>query len=170
MNNGGHGFQGGAALGECLAVLGQRLGVFGCDLDSGRKTAHRCLRSPGLDGCPSAGHRGLHVEIGIETTGTGEIEITARGKVEAPELVERFARYFLNWVNRWQDDGFAPVKAAWLARTAEMGSPITLDLGGRHYAGTFAGLDDAGALVLDGSEDRRTVGLAEALRSPTWSL
>ena len=58
-------------------------------------------------------------------------------QVEAPELVERFARYFLNWVNRWQDDGFAPVKAAWLARNAEMGAPVRLDLAGRHYAGSF---------------------------------
>ena len=91
-------------------------------------------------------------------------------KVGAPELVESFARYFLNWVNRWQDDGFAPVKAAWLARAAELGAPITLDLDGRRHAGTFSGLDDAGELVLDESEDRRTVGLAEALRSPTWSL
>ncbi len=91
-------------------------------------------------------------------------------KVGAAELVESFARYFLNWVNRWQDDGFAPVKVAWLARAAELGAPITLDLAGRRHAGTFRGLDDAGELVLGGSEDRRTVGLADALRSPTWSL
>ncbi len=84
--------------------------------------------------------------------------------------MESFARYFLNWVNRWQDDGFAPVKAAWLARAAGLGAPIALDLDGRHHAGTFSGLDDAGELVLDESEDRRTIGLAEALRSPTWSL
>ena len=92
------------------------------------------------------------------------------GKVGAAELLERCARYFLNWVNRWQDDGFAPVKAAWLARAAEMGEPITLDLGGRQYAGTFSGLDDAGELVLDAPEAPKTVALAAALRSPTWSL
>ena len=92
------------------------------------------------------------------------------GKIGAPDLVERFARNFLNWVNRWKDDGFAPVKAAWLARAAEMGKPIALDLGGRRHAGTFSGLNDAGDLVLDGSKDRRSVGLAEVLRSPTWSL
>ncbi len=92
------------------------------------------------------------------------------GKVDAPDLMERFARNFLNWVNRWKDDGFAPVKAAWLARAAEMGKPIALDLGGRRRAGTFTGLDDTGDLVLDGSKDCRTVGLAEVLRSPTWSL
>ena len=85
-------------------------------------------------------------------------------------MLESFARYFLNWVNRWQDDGFAPVKAAWLARAGEIGEPIMLDLGGRQYAGTFSGLDDAGELVLDAPEAPKTVALAAALRSPTWSL
>jgi biotin-(acetyl-CoA carboxylase) ligase len=32
------------------------------------------------------------------------------------DLLEAIARNFLHWVERWQDEGFGPVRRAWLAR------------------------------------------------------
>ena len=85
--------------------------------------------------------------------------------VTASALLESFARYFLNWLNRWQDDGFAPVKAAWLARAEDHEQEIEISLDGRRHAGSFAGIDDSGDLVLVRAGKRTSLDLATALRA-----
>jgi BirA family biotin operon repressor/biotin-[acetyl-CoA-carboxylase] ligase len=52
-------------------------------------------------------------------------------------------------------NGFATIRADWLARAAGLGESIRVALADRELAGRFEGLDDAGCLVLiapDGSE------------------
>ena len=61
-------------------------------------------------------------------------------------LLEIFARHFLNWVNRWQDDGFDPIRTMWLRHAPGHGEKIELELGGERLSGTFGGIDDDGAL------------------------
>jgi biotin-(acetyl-CoA carboxylase) ligase len=85
------------------------------------------------------------------------------GEVTAIALLESFGRYFLNWINRWQDDGFAPVKAAWLARAEDHEEEIEFSLDGRRHAGRFAGIDDSGDLVLVRAGERSRLDLARAL-------
>ena len=66
------------------------------------------------------------------------------------------ARYRL-----WRDDDFAPVRAAWLARAAGLGSSIRVRLESQEFQGVFSGLDDDGALILsqaDGTQRRITAG------------
>jgi biotin-(acetyl-CoA carboxylase) ligase len=73
-------------------------------------------------------------------------------------LLESFARHFLSWMGRWQEDGFASVRDAWLWYYAE-------------EAGQAVSLDEAGTLTLvapDGTEARRE--LARAALEPTWAL
>ena len=48
----------------------------------------------------------------------------------------------------WEEEGFAPVRRAWLARAHGLGGPVTVANGGQKLAGTFEGLDAEGALVL----------------------
>ena len=48
----------------------------------------------------------------------------------------------------WEEEGFAAVREAWLARAHGLGGPVRVARGGRRLAGTFAGLDEDGALVL----------------------
>ncbi len=79
------------------------------------------------------------------------------------ELLETFARHFLTWINRWQDDGFAPVRAAWLRHAPNHGEEIEIGVKGERPTGTFAGIDDDGALVLDTEGARRRVDLCVAL-------
>jgi BirA family biotin operon repressor/biotin-[acetyl-CoA-carboxylase] ligase len=68
------------------------------------------------------------------------------GTVEAADLLELFARYLLNWVDRWQEDGFEAVRPFWAAR---------------HAAGGGGGLDGAGALTrADGTRVTLEAGLA----------
>ena len=85
------------------------------------------------------------------------------GDVTATALLENFARYFLNWINRWQDDGFAPVKAHWLARAVDYGEEVEFRLDGRRRAGKFVAIDDSGDLVLERAGKRRRLSLAAAL-------
>ena len=53
------------------------------------------------------------------------------------------------WINRWLDEGLAPLHAAWRERAWEMGEAL-LD-----GSGDFMGLDELGGmLVKSGSETR----------------
>jgi BirA family biotin operon repressor/biotin-[acetyl-CoA-carboxylase] ligase len=64
-------------------------------------------------------------------------------------LLEAFSRHFLNWVNRWLDDGFAPIRRAWLNHAHALGQEIEVHLPGETLTGTFKDLDERGTLVLE---------------------
>jgi len=75
--------------------------------------------------------------------------------VDAPHphaALEVLARRFAVWLARWQTDGFAPIKAAWLARAARIGAEIEVRLDKDTLAGIFTTLDETGALVLTGPD------------------
>ncbi len=76
--------------------------------------------------------------------------------VSVEALLEAVARRFHFWYERWRDEGFAPLRAAWLARALGLGEAIRVRLPGGESSGRFAGLDEAGALLLaDGTQERR---------------
>jgi BirA family biotin operon repressor/biotin-[acetyl-CoA-carboxylase] ligase len=63
------------------------------------------------------------------------------------------------WYEVWRERGFAPLKAAWLARAFGLGKPIAARLANEELQGVFEALDDDGALLLrldDGSLRRVT--------------
>lgn len=84
------------------------------------------------------------------------------GDVTVEALLEAFARSFLDWVNRWLDDGFAPVGAAWKVRALGIGKKIRVRLPNETLRGKFIDLDADGALLLNpekgGSPRRITAG------------
>ncbi len=103
----------------------------------------------------------------IETTtlyDEGCADITSVG------LLESFSRHALAWINRWQDDGFAPVREAWLSRATGLREEGGLAIGGDRVAGRFAGLDEQGGLRIIVDRQTRTLALADALRRPSWRL
>ena len=69
--------------------------------------------------------------------------------VDEVDLLEAFAQHFLTWVNRWLDDGFVPVRKHWLQRTKGLGEAIEVRLDNETLSGTFADLDEDGALILE---------------------
>jgi len=73
------------------------------------------------------------------------------------EVLEGFSRFFLAWVNRWLDDGFARIRLAWLDHAAFLGERIEVRLPREYLAGRFKDLDAEGHLVLqlDSGEERR---------------
>ncbi len=93
---------------------------------------------------------------GTDTPATSLVAEGAEG-LDATRVLEGFCRSFLSWYERWQDDGFAVVRARWLARATGIGETIEVRLDGETLSGIFAGLDGAGALILrrTGEADRR---------------
>jgi BirA family transcriptional regulator, biotin operon repressor / biotin---[acetyl-CoA-carboxylase] ligase len=57
-----------------------------------------------------------------------------------------------DWLTIWQQDGFAPIRTAWLARAHPVGKVLSVQLADRLVSGEFAGIDIDGALLLGTSE------------------
>jgi BirA family biotin operon repressor/biotin-[acetyl-CoA-carboxylase] ligase len=50
----------------------------------------------------------------------------------------------------WRGQGFAPIRELWLAKAKGIGEPVEVRLEDRTMRGVFTGLDEQGALILDG--------------------
>ena len=73
----------------------------------------------------------------------------------------RLAGAMAAWYEVWREQGFAPVRTAWLARAAGLGRPIRARLEGSEMQGVFENLDEDGALLLrqeSGTLTRITAG------------
>jgi len=64
-------------------------------------------------------------------------------------VLDAFARHFLSWTNRWLEDGFEPIRRAWLNHAHGKGEAIQVRLASETLAGTFHDLDSTGALIVD---------------------
>jgi BirA family biotin operon repressor/biotin-[acetyl-CoA-carboxylase] ligase len=81
--------------------------------------------------------------------------------VDATAVLEAFARHFLVWVDRWLDEGFAPVRAAWQGRAWRLGERLEFGAQDSRLVGRFDALGDDGALLLtldDGTRRRVAAG------------
>ncbi|MFC3676645.1 biotin--[acetyl-CoA-carboxylase] ligase [Ferrovibrio xuzhouensis] len=88
--------------------------------------------------------------------------LAAHGVTAAPE---DFAGWLLArlgyWYGRWQGEGFAPVREAWLGRAQGIGQAVVVRLPDGDLQGRFVALDETGALLLelpDGSRQAITAG------------
>jgi len=88
-----------------------------------------------------AGHTSLHSE--------GLDGVTAAG------VLEGFARYFVSWINRWADAGFAPVRKAWMQRMEGLGEIREIRLKDKTLRGKLVELDEHGALILESADGAR---------------
>lgn len=89
--------------------------------------------------------------------GIGVNVASAPGAVDRPAvavggdvgvLFEALRARFAHWRARWAAEGFAPVRAAWLAGATGLGGQIEARLGHETLSGRFEGLDEDGALLL----------------------
>ena len=83
-------------------------------------------------------------------------------------LLESFSRHLLYWMNRWQDESFGPVKAAWLARAAGYGSNTDLETGGEWKDRKLLWLHIDGSVQFADGDTETTETLDRALHNPTW--
>jgi BirA family biotin operon repressor/biotin-[acetyl-CoA-carboxylase] ligase len=114
--------------------------------------------------------RGRWGETGQDPLDRTTLEEEGCGEVASLDLLEAYGRHFLSWINRWQEDGVAPVQQAWLARATGLGKPIEIEAGGQRRQGTFAGITDSGALRLVNQGVTQTVSLDDAIRTPSWTV
>lgn len=75
--------------------------------------------------------------------------------LSAVDLLEAFCRHFLTWVNRWLEDGFAPVRQTWLNHAQALGEDIEVRLPAETLAGRFDGIDAQGTLQLIVADGKR---------------
>lgn len=61
------------------------------------------------------------------------------------------------WYARWRRDGFAPVRAEWLARAKGVGETAEVRLGEERLTGRFVDIDNDGALLLETGQGLRAV-------------
>jgi BirA family biotin operon repressor/biotin-[acetyl-CoA-carboxylase] ligase len=90
----------------------------------------------------------------------------ALGEAEAA-----LAQAFAGWIGRWLDGGFAPLRAALLARSHRPGERLSVQDGAGRAQGVFAGIDEDGFLLLDTAAGRRRFSAGDvfpglALREP----
>ena len=64
----------------------------------------------------------------------------------------------------WRAEGFAPIRNAWLARAHPLGTALSVRLPEGVVAGRFAGLDPAGALLIETAAGLRRITSGEVLR------
>ena len=117
------------------------------------------MRRARADG-PEPGHRPGHTTLADEGC----------ARSQTIDLVEHFAAISSAWINRWQQDGVAPVRQAWLSRAAGLSSSIEVGSGQHKKQGIFTGLTDTGSIRLMRNGITQTVSLEEAMKAPSWTL
>jgi BirA family biotin operon repressor/biotin-[acetyl-CoA-carboxylase] ligase len=91
----------------------------------------------------------------VEYPATSLVAAGARA-VAAAAVLEAVAARFHFWYERWQKEGFGPLRAAWLERVRGIGETIRVRLSDGERRGRFAGLDEDGALLLaEGTVEHR---------------
>ncbi len=87
-------------------------------------------------------------------------------KAGVETVLESYSNHLLSWQRRWRDEGFAPVREAWLAGCSGLGCRIELAVSDETLAGVFETVDAGGALILaDDNGQRHTVGSGEVVRT-----
>ncbi len=97
------------------------------------------------------------IEIPFLPTGEGGEDPTKTclfnegcAEITPQQLLESWSRHMLVWINRWLDEGLAPLHSAWRERAWEIGEALP------DGSGTFMGLDEMGGMLVK-SDDATTV-------------
>lgn len=81
--------------------------------------------------------------------------------VTPDDLLDALAVRFDEGMRQMSAYGFAPIRAAWLARAARLGETITARTGTAEITGRFDGIDETGALILTGPRGRQVISAAD---------
>ncbi len=126
------------------------------------------------DGVPGWMVAGVQVWVAPEAHATTSVaqatDLRAEGcaEITVREILEGFGRHFLYWIDRWLDDGFEPVKAAWLARAANYGPNRNMELSRPWSERELLSLNESGDIAYSENGAKHIGQLREALTEPTW--
>jgi BirA family biotin operon repressor/biotin-[acetyl-CoA-carboxylase] ligase len=82
-------------------------------------------------------------------------------RITPEAMLDALAPAYAHWAGRLDAEGFAPLRAAWLARAARLGETIRARTGTRERSGRFETIDETGALVLLTAQGREAIPAAE---------
>ncbi len=163
------------ALSEALEQVSGRVGGFALKwpndvLLNGGKLAGILLESAGGAGQPSH----LCIGIGVNLSHAPDARDLEQGALRPVSLVSEtgisvapldlllpLAAAYAHWEQQFRDFGFAPVRAAWLARAARLGEVITARVGTSRTTGRFETVDADGHLVLSVGGTRVAIPAAD---------
>lgn len=75
-------------------------------------------------------------------------------------LLQGFAREFLHWINRWDEEGLSPILGAMRGRWGSPGESVLIELDGdKTVAGALHEVDEEGRLVLETGSGRLGISL-----------
>ncbi len=122
-------------------------------LAGSRKIAGILLESSGPAGeVPAWLAIGVGINLATHPDGTEFPATSLKAQGAAVPLADdallHLAAHFARWLELWRDEGFAPIRDAWLARAAGLGLRIRARLATGETAGVFEGISDSGALIL----------------------
>jgi len=165
-----------AALRSFVAALALSDVLEGLGVDSALKWPNDVLVGGGklagilLEGLPGGA---LAIGIGVNLAAAPRTDTLEAGALAPVALAERGVKIapsdFLTLLARAYDAreasfatyGFAPIRAAWLARAARLGGPIRVRLAQETLAGSFKDVDADGRLVLSTAQGERRIAAGE---------
>ena len=166
------GFVAGLAVGDALGTILPRADGLAYKwpndvLINGRKVAGVLLES---ELTPAGGLRFLVIGVGVnlgaspretEFPATSVVE-EGLGSIPCEVMLEEFALHFQALEAQWRAEGFAPIRAVWLAASSTLrGEPIRVRLESTTLHGRFLDLDESGALLLDDAGEHRYISAGE---------
>lgn len=93
------------------------------------------------------------------------------GELTVTEFLESYARHFLYWMNRWQEDGFTRLKLAWLERAAGFGEKNQgMETAGPWSTRKLVRMDEDGGVQFDEDGTESVQPITDILGDPTWSV
>jgi len=118
---------------------------------------------------PDAGAAVLAAQLNVAppVEGWEHASLIADGAAETTpgEALERFARHLLDWLQRWDEEGLAPVCQSLRARgLLSRDDAVSVNLPGETVTGVPQGLDTDGRLRLATAAGERSLALGEFFR------
>lgn len=147
-------------------AMGEAVGSYGAEwqlkwpndiLCNGEKIAGILLESE--QGWVVAG-TGVNVELtpAVSDKACTSLHTLGYTQATAAEVLQRYLQRLAVWYGCWQDEGFSPIREAWLAKAWNIGGAMTARLAsGISEEGRFAGIDHDGALLLQQGDTQRRI-------------
>ena len=81
-------------------------------------------------------------------------------------LLTAYLKRLFHHVQQWQEQGFAPIRARWLAFGPAAGAAMRVRLPSGKVTGSFDGLDERGSLLLATDGGPRRIDMGEVFPLP----
>ena len=86
-------------------------------------------------------------------------------EVDPTRLLESWSRHSLVWINRWSDEGPAPLHAEWRTMALGVGEDILITHDDTELSGTFLGIDEAFGMLVRSDDTTTLIPLTSLLQN-----